>query len=258
MQASMKVRVTKADDNTWYKVGETHEVHNHVLKSREGEEYYPAVDSNNSWGIAPSDCEPVVEYSYKEGDSLECINNVGCEDILFVGETYEFKYWQGTLACVGLNTFEHLDRYRRYENTKAFNPARFKPHEWKPLIPGTIENHQELHWHSLEGDVEIMQLEKELVQDKEAEQEYTGKSVSYYKVFVDHPTSEGVEPYYIECNDIIEALNLSFAEGNVLKSLFRRAVARKYGITKKGYDDGLYDAEKMVFFSERVLKQEQQ
>lgn len=96
-------------------------------------------------------------------------------------------------------------------------------------------------------------FEEDIVQ----EPEYTGASVSYYKIPVDAPIS-GAEPYVAECIDIIEALDLSFAEGNVLKSLVRRAVARKFGLAKKGYVDGLYDAEKMVFFSERVLKKEQQ
>lgn len=84
--------------------------------------------------------------------------------------------------------------------------------------------------------------------------EYTGASVSYYKVEIPKPTSGGA-PYVAECNDIIEALGLNYAEGNVLKALWRRAAARQ-GKVKKGYTDGLYDAEKVVFFANRVLVQE--
>jgi len=80
----------------------------------------------------------------------------------------------------------------------------------------------------------------------------TGGSSPYYKVKVDHPTTPDTEPYVAECNDIIEALNLSFAEGNMLKALWRRASARQ-GNGKQGFEDGKYDAEKMVFFANRIL-----
>lgn len=82
----------------------------------------------------------------------------------------------------------------------------------------------------------------------------TGGSSDYYKVKIEKPTTEFKLPYEAECNDIIEALNMSFAEGNVFKALWRRAAARldngKPGTTSK------YDAEKMVFFSKRELAKE--
>ncbi|AXY83340.1 3'-phosphatase, 5'-polynucleotide kinase [Acidovorax phage ACPWH] len=84
--------------------------------------------------------------------------------------------------------------------------------------------------------------------------EYTGGSVSYYTVAVDHPTSGGT-PYAAECNDLIEALGLNYAEGNVLKALWRIA-AMRMGKSKRGYKDGVYDAEKIVFFGQRVLTQQ--
>ena len=84
--------------------------------------------------------------------------------------------------------------------------------------------------------------------------EYTGSSVSYYKLKVDNPTT--IEyPYEVECNDIIEALDMNYAEGNAFKGLWRRCAARKFGLKKKGYDNGLYDAEKVVFFGERLVEQ---
>lgn len=86
-------------------------------------------------------------------------------------------------------------------------------------------------------------------------QEFTGGSVSYYTVAVERPTTEGRLPYLAECNDIIEALGLDYAEGNILKAVWRRAAARK-GSAKKGYDEGLYDAEKIVFFGERLVAAE--
>lgn len=87
--------------------------------------------------------------------------------------------------------------------------------------------------------------------------EYTGGSVSYYKVDITSPTSGG-EPYMAECNDIIEALQLNYAEGNAFKAIWRSAAARVLGKSKKGYTDGLYDAQKVVFFGERMVAQAKQ
>ena len=83
-------------------------------------------------------------------------------------------------------------------------------------------------------------------------EEYTGGSVNYYRAEVKNPTTAGIAPYSTECNDLIEALELTPAEANVFKAIWRRAAARQ-GKMKRGYTDGVYDAEKMVFFSERIL-----
>ena len=88
------------------------------------------------------------------------------------------------------------------------------------------------------------------------EKEYTGGSVSYYSIDVNAPINEASDPYTAECQDIIEALKLDFNEGNVLKAIWRRAAAR-LGRSKKGYDDGLYDAEKIVFYGQRLVAIEQ-
>jgi hypothetical protein len=86
--------------------------------------------------------------------------------------------------------------------------------------------------------------------------EYTGGSVSYYRVQVDAPTSTDMPPYTAECNDIIEALGMNYAEGNAFKAIWRRCAARTLGKAKAGYKDGRYDAEKVVFFGERMVAQE--
>lgn len=85
--------------------------------------------------------------------------------------------------------------------------------------------------------------------------EYTGGSVSYYTVHIKSPTTPGRAPYDAECNDVIEALGMNFAEGNAFKALWRRAAARN-GVAKRGYDEGLYDAEKVEFFGARLVAQE--
>lgn len=86
--------------------------------------------------------------------------------------------------------------------------------------------------------------------------EYTGGSSNYYKVFVQSPTTLDA-PYEAECNDIIEALKMTFAEGNAFKAIWRKAKARQ-GVQKKGYDNGLYDSEKVVFFGERMVVEAKQ
>lgn len=85
-------------------------------------------------------------------------------------------------------------------------------------------------------------------------EEYTGGSSSYYTIHIKNPTTEGRPAYDAECNDIIEALGMNYAEGNAFKALWRRAAARK-GMRKKGYDNGLYDAEKVEFFGKRLVVQ---
>lgn len=85
--------------------------------------------------------------------------------------------------------------------------------------------------------------------------EHTGGSSSYYRVRVSHPTTIK-NPYEAECNDIIESLKMTFAEANVFKALWRNSAARM-GKQKVG-NNGVYDAEKMVFFSNRVLIQEKE
>jgi hypothetical protein len=87
---------------------------------------------------------------------------------------------------------------------------------------------------------------------KRQKQPLTGFSVNYYKVQVEDPTSGG-EPYMAECNDIIEALNMDYAEANQFKSIWRRCAARTLGLEKPGID-AIYDAEKSVFFAGRSLR----
>ncbi|ATA65254.1 hypothetical protein HOR94_gp11 [Leclercia phage 10164-302] len=85
---------------------------------------------------------------------------------------------------------------------------------------------------------------------------YTGGSADYYQVKVTNTTTEGRPEYIAECNDIIEALGMNFAEGNAFKALWRRAAQRTLGMRKAGAkDDGLYDAEKVEFFGARLVAQ---
>ena len=87
------------------------------------------------------------------------------------------------------------------------------------------------------------------------DEEYTGGSVSYYKTSIAAPLSGGA-PYVAECNDIIEALGMNYAEGNAFKAIWRMCAARTLGVKKRGYTDGLYDAEKVAFFGARMVAQQ--
>lgn len=93
----------------------------------------------------------------------------------------------------------------------------------------------------------LAQTAKELpVTMEEDTREHTGGSVTYYTITL----ANGVE---VQCNDVIKALGLTYAEGNVLKAVWRTAAARQ-GKSKRGYDDALYDAEKVVFFGGDMIE----
>jgi len=83
----------------------------------------------------------------------------------------------------------------------------------------------------------------------------SGADGSYYEVDIAHPKSG--KPYRAECQDIIEALGMDFNEGNVFKALWRRCAARTLGKVKKGNEDTLYDAQKIEFYSNRILLKEE-
>jgi len=86
----------------------------------------------------------------------------------------------------------------------------------------------------------------------QAAPEKSGGSVNYYQVSITQPTTEGRPAYIAECNDIIEALGMDFAEGNQFKAIWRSCAERTLGKKKAG-GDSVYDAEKSVFFSARTL-----
>lgn len=82
-------------------------------------------------------------------------------------------------------------------------------------------------------------------------QEATGGFVNYYLVYVEHPQRD-VPSYQAECEDIIQALGMDFNEGCLFKALWRSAAARQ-GNEKPGHK-AIYDAEKMVHYANRILR----
>ena len=110
------------------------------------------------------------------------------------------------------------------------------------------------------GDLRRMLLETEHTADcsapTEKAPEYSGGSSDYYQVNITSTTTPGRPEYIAECNDIIEALGMNFAEGNAFKAIWRRAAQRTLGKRKAGAkDDGLYDAQKVEFFGARLVVQ---
>lgn len=124
------------------------------------------------------------------------------------------------------------------------------PYNCKLDTKNSLSGHYMCGYESFGSNPLILLNTKEEIKEDSTEQ-YTGSSSNYYKVYVKHPTTLP-EPYEAECNDLIEALQMTFAEGNAFKAIWRKAKARQ-GVKKKGYDNGVYDSEKVVFFGERML-----
>lgn len=76
------------------------------------------------------------------------------------------------------------------------------------------------------------------------------KGDHYYRVEVKEPISPEVEPYIAECADIIEALNMTFNEGEAFKALWRLAASRQ-GRGKPG-NKPEYDADKVAHYGLRT------
>lgn len=75
----------------------------------------------------------------------------------------------------------------------------------------------------------------------------------YYRVRVTVPISPELAPYIAECADIIEALGMTFNEGEAFKALWRLAAARQ-GRGKPG-NKAQYDADKVAHYGARVAVQ---
>lgn len=90
-------------------------------------------------------------------------------------------------------------------------------------------------------------------QERRMQEENSGGNVNYYCVPIDNPKRPERAPYIFEVEDLIEALNMTFHEGTVLKSLVRSCVERELGLRKVG-GDYVRDAEKMEHSSKETLR----
>lgn len=75
-----------------------------------------------------------------------------------------------------------------------------------------------------------------------------GLGCSYYKITLRSVSGEVV---VVECKDLIRALNLNFAEGNIFKELVRTGNARSGNGKEGNTDERAY--EKMYFFASDLL-----
>lgn len=89
---------------------------------------------------------------------------------------------------------------------------------------------------------------------KQPQKEITGGDVNYYLIEITDP--KRLKPYVAEVEDLIEALDMNFAEGTILKSLVRLCKLRQ-GMGKPG-SSNLYEAKKIKYYADRVLVQVQQ
>lgn len=85
---------------------------------------------------------------------------------------------------------------------------------------------------------------------KQADPTSGGGSVNYYSVCVEYP-QHCPNAYVAECEDIIEALGLTFDEACIFKEIWRTANARK-GNGKKGHTF-IRAAEKIYHYASRIL-----
>ena len=87
------------------------------------------------------------------------------------------------------------------------------------------------------------------------EKQLSGGLNSYYLVEVTHPQRSSQVPYVAECEDIADALGLTFDEFCIFKSIWRNAMARKD--QGKPGNTAVYDAEKQVHYANRILRKAQ-
>lgn len=71
----------------------------------------------------------------------------------------------------------------------------------------------------------------------------------YYRVRVEAPVAPDLGAYVAECADIIEALGMTFNEGECFKALWRLAAARQ---GKAKGTSAQYDADKVAHYGARV------
>lgn len=90
-------------------------------------------------------------------------------------------------------------------------------------------------------------------QEPKAAQQKTGGSVDYYKCHVADPIDPNAKPYTAESIDIIEALGMTFAEGEAFKAIWRTCTGRMGGAVKAD-NKALYNAEKVEFFGARMVR----
>lgn len=147
------------------------------------------------------------------------------------GETVEVEHADADAAIENLSKGTNYDQYKKAMRDVAEN-------EEQGLILVGLEDYL--------GEENYATLEA-MANHKEAVG--SGGSSSYYTVKVNNPTTKANRPYFAECNDIIDALDMRFGQGNAFKALWRAAAAQNLGKLKAG-NDVIRDYEKVIFFAQ--------
>lgn len=108
-------------------------------------------------------------------------------------------------------------------------------------------------WHIVSGNtgevIDYTALEDHIAKKGEE----SGGTCDYYNVEIMNPTTPEANrgpKYTAECNDIIEELDMTFAEANMFKEIWRTAAARTLGKHKANHSTKR-GAEKIMFFAKR-------
>jgi|SRR5882672_759754 len=99
---------------------------------------------------------------------------------------------------------------------------------------------------------EYVTANKAVIYEEPNAGENSGGDVDYYTVHVIKP--KRLNNYSAECEDIIEALGMNFAEGNAFKAIWRSCAERTLGKKKVG-NNAIRDAEKVIYYGKRMLAQ---
>lgn len=174
--------------------------------------------------------------------------NLGCfEEVAnIIGEESAEEELQ---KVIDLGLIKDLDVELELLQTFKWSDSPQGDYFWDCIHSGYVPEECTSKGNSYSGTLHSFSVIDELGDIDEPIDEYTGSSVSYYTVKLENDVE-------VECNDIIEALGMSYAEGNAFKAIWRKCAAQTLGKSKKGYDNGLYDSEKVVFFGERMVVQE--
>lgn len=145
---------------------------------------------------------------------------------------------------------------REFSNNVEYHNWKLQEEEEnKTLAEVAADNVKErVYWEPAKFDPIVSRHYADIAEN---EPENSGGSVDYYKAQVHNPTTPDLHhkgEVWVECNDIIEVLNMTYAEANIFKETWRTAAARTLGKQKAGHD-AVRGAEKIDFFAKRNLIQ---
>lgn len=153
-----------------------------------------------------------------------------------------------------LNSEWKMPKQRLTKKERAIASVKERLHDARNCLKMSCNPRKVAYW---SGQVQKYALELEQLEGvaeeevKASEPELTGGRVNYYLASVNNPQREEQPGYIAECEDIIQALDMTFDEGCLFKALWRTASAR-LGNGKPG-QKAVYDAEKMVHYAGRIL-----